>query len=206
VIRVRPGQPPFMQKNVPKYTPDWMATISVWAEASRRDVTYALCNDRRSLLWFANQRAVEYHPTLVRAGTSHPTYLVLDLDPPAGDAFPNVVRAAVVVRQALTDAGLAGVVKTSGSKGLHVFVPLNDRVTIEEAAAGSEGKSGDAEGGLTRRKKLRNALIRRDRKIPKGSGSSRVAGRASCGSRNGSEAASNELETNISCPRRKMKL
>ena len=145
VIRVRPGQQPFMQKNVPKYTPDWMATTSVWAETSRRDVTYALCNDRRSLLWFANQRAVEYHPPLVRAGTNHPTYLVLDLDPPAGDAFPHVVRAAVVVRQALTDAGLAGVVKTTGSKGLHVFVPLNDRVTIEEAAAATRALATRAE-------------------------------------------------------------
>ncbi len=94
VIRVRPGQQPFMQKNVPAYTPDWVRTTTVWAEASRRDVTYALCEDRRTLLWLANQRAVEYHPTLVRDGASHMTHLVLDLDPPAGDAFPRVVRAA----------------------------------------------------------------------------------------------------------------
>src|SRR6476469_1929926 len=64
VVRVRPGQPQFMQKNVPKYTPEWVRTTSVWAEASKREVSYALCNDRRTLLWFANQRAVEYHPTL----------------------------------------------------------------------------------------------------------------------------------------------
>src|SRR3954463_3389013 len=64
VIRVRPGQAPFMQKNVPKYTPPWVRTVTVWAESSRREVSYALCNDRRTLLWFANQRAVEYHPTL----------------------------------------------------------------------------------------------------------------------------------------------
>src|SRR5205085_2066070 len=66
VIRVTRGQAPFMQKNVPKYTPEWVATIPLWAEASHRMVSYALCNDRRTLLWFANQRAVEYHPTLVR--------------------------------------------------------------------------------------------------------------------------------------------
>src|ERR687892_494694 len=65
VIRVVRGQKPFMQKNVPKYTPDWVQTESVWAEASQRQVAYALCNDRRTLLWFANQRAIEYHPTLV---------------------------------------------------------------------------------------------------------------------------------------------
>ena len=54
VIRARPGQAPFMQKNLPKYTPDWVRTTTVWAEASKRDVTYALCDDRRTLLWFAN--------------------------------------------------------------------------------------------------------------------------------------------------------
>ncbi|MGH8967362.1 MAG: ATP-dependent DNA ligase, partial [Actinomycetes bacterium] len=144
VIRVRPGQQPFMQKNVPKYTPDWVRTTTVWAEASRREVTYALCDDRRTLLWFANQRAVEYHPTLVRDRADHATHVVLDLDPPAGDAFPHVVRAAALVRQALADAGLAGAVKTSGAKGLHVFVPL-DRVGIEEAAAATRALAARAE-------------------------------------------------------------
>src|SRR5215210_2345038 len=114
VIRVHSGQEPFMQKNVPKYTPEWVRTVKLWAEASKRDVTYALCNDRRTLLWFANQRAVEYHPTLVR--TEQPdrvTHLVLDLDPPDGNAFSMAVRTAHLVRQALADVGLQGAVKTS---------------------------------------------------------------------------------------------
>ncbi|HEX7168790.1 MAG TPA: hypothetical protein VF230_17570, partial [Acidimicrobiales bacterium] len=67
VIRVHRGQEAFMQKNVPKYTPDWVRTVTFWAETSKRHVSYALCNDRRTLLWFGNQRAVEYHPTLVTA-------------------------------------------------------------------------------------------------------------------------------------------
>ena len=58
VIRVHRGGAPFMQKNVPKYTPDWVPTVHLWAETSHRDVAYALCNDRRTLLWFANQRRV----------------------------------------------------------------------------------------------------------------------------------------------------
>ncbi|MHA6794334.1 non-homologous end-joining DNA ligase [Pseudonocardia bannensis] len=135
VIRVRPGQQPFMQKNLPKYTPEWVPRTTVWAEASRREISYPLCNDRRTLLWLANQRAVEYHPTLVLDRAAHPTHMVLDLDPPAGDAFGHVVGAARLVRQALADAGLAGAVKTSGAKGLHVFVPLDDQVKIEDAAA-----------------------------------------------------------------------
>src|SRR5262249_56115154 len=73
----------------------------LWAEASKREVSYALCNDRRTLLWFANQRAVEYHPMLVRVGHwEHPTYLILDLDPPEGGAFGLAVRAAALIRPA----------------------------------------------------------------------------------------------------------
>lgn len=136
VIRVHRGEAPFMQKNVPKYAPEWIRTVPFWAESSRREVSYALCNDRRSLLWFANQRAVEYHPTLVRVDRpDRLTHLVLDLDPPAADGFKMAVRAARVVREVLTDVGLEGVVKTSGAKGVHVFVPLDDQAPLDESAA-----------------------------------------------------------------------
>ena len=152
VIRVRQGQAPFMQKNLPKYAPSWIRTVGVWAERSRREVTYALCDDRRTLLWFANQRAVEYHPTLMLAGERDaPTCLVLDLDPPPGDGagsaagFRAAVGAAHLVRQALDDAGLAGAVKTSGAKGVHVIVPLGPGVTAEEAAAATRALAARAE-------------------------------------------------------------
>ena len=125
VIRVRAGQQPFMQKNVPDYAPPWIRTVTLWAESSKREVRYALCDDRRTLLWFANQRAVEYHPTLYRADhMDRPTYLVLDIDPPSGGEFGYVVAAAKLIRQALADVGLAGAVKTSGAKGVHVYVPI----------------------------------------------------------------------------------
>lgn len=136
VIRALRGQKPFMQKNVPKYTPDWIATTPVWSAASKREIAYALCNDRRTLLWLANQRAVEFHPTLFRIPeTDAPTHLVLDLDPPEGGAFGSVVAAAELVRQALAGAGLAGAVKTSGSKGVHIFVPVTGASTEEVALA-----------------------------------------------------------------------
>ena len=94
VIRVRAGQQPFMQKNVPDYAPPWIRTVTMWAESSKREVRYALCDDRRTLLWLANQRAVEYHPTLFLAGQmDRPTYLVLDIDPPAGGEFGHAVAA-----------------------------------------------------------------------------------------------------------------
>ena len=146
VIRVVRGQEPFMQKNVPKYTPPWVKTVSLWAEASKRDVSYALCNDRRTLLWFANQRAVEYHPSLMLAGRwDSPTHLILDLDPPAADAFPQAASAAQLVRQALSDAGLVGAVKTSGAKGVHVFVPIEAQATIDDMAAATRAIAARAE-------------------------------------------------------------
>jgi DNA ligase D len=146
VVRVLRGQAPFMQKNVPKYTPSWVRTVPLWAETSKREVSYALCNDRRTLLWFANQRAVEYHPTLIRADRwDRATYLVLDIDPPSADAFRSAVSAARLVREALAEAGLAGAVKTSGAKGVHVFVPIDTQATIEEVAAATRALAARAE-------------------------------------------------------------
>ena len=134
VIRVRAGQQPFMQKNLPDYAPAWIRSVTLWAESSRREVRYALCDDWRTLLWLANQRAVEYHPTLFLAGhPDRPTCLVLDIDPPPGGPFGHAVAAAHLVRAALADLGLAGAVKTSGSKGVHVYVPVD--ASAEEAAA-----------------------------------------------------------------------
>jgi DNA ligase D len=146
VIRVLRGQAPFMQKNVPKYTPSWVRTVPLWAETSKREVSYALCNDRRTLLWLANQRAVEYHPTLIHADRwDRPTHLVLDLDPPVADAFPLAVRAAQLVRHALAEVGLVGAVKTSGAKGVHVFVPVEAKATIDDVAAATRAIAARAE-------------------------------------------------------------
>ncbi|MFG1603943.1 non-homologous end-joining DNA ligase [Actinoplanes sp. NPDC049265] len=145
VTRVLRGQDAFVQKNLPKYTPDWVERTSVWAEASHREVSYALCNDIRTLLWFGNQRAIEYHPALMLAGSHHPTHLIMDLDPPEGGAFTQVVDAAQLVRRVLDDAGLGHAVKTSGSKGLHIFVPLTDDVPIEDVAAATRATAARAE-------------------------------------------------------------
>lgn len=145
VIRVLRGQAPFMQKNVPRYTPSWVRTVQLWAETSKRDVSYALCNDRRTLLWFANQRAVEYHPALVRVDhLDRPTYLVLDLDPPSAEGFTAAVRAAQLVREVLDGVHLSGAVKTSGAKGVHVFVPVAD-AGFEEVAAAARAVAARAE-------------------------------------------------------------
>lgn len=145
VIRLLRGQEPFMQKNLPKYTPEWVQRAEVWAEASHRKVSYGLCNDRRTLMWFGNQRAIEYHPALMLAGDHRPTHLIMDLDPPDGGGFGAAVGAARLVRQVLADIGMAGAVKTSGSKGLHVFVPLDGTSPADEVAAATRAVAARAE-------------------------------------------------------------
>jgi bifunctional non-homologous end joining protein LigD len=146
VVRVLRDQAPFMQKNVPKYTPDFVRTVTVWAESSRREVSYALCNDRQTLLWFANQRAVEYHPTLMRAGSwDSPEFMVLDIDPPSAAEFGQAVAAAMLVQSVLNSTGLAGAVKTSGAKGVHVFVPLATGQGSADAAAATRAIAAMAE-------------------------------------------------------------
>jgi DNA ligase D-like protein (predicted polymerase) len=145
VKRVRPGQPPFMQRNVSKGAPDWVRTVAVWSWGAHREVHQVLCDDRRTLLWLANQRAVEFHVPFFRAGEENrPTGIVLDLDPPEGADFAVVVQAAELVRRALDDAGLAGAVKTSGSKGVHVVVPVRD-AGPEDAAAATRALAARAE-------------------------------------------------------------
>lgn len=144
VIRVRPGQRPFMQKNLPEYTPSWVPRVQLWAESAKRDVTYALGNDRRTLLWLANQRAVEFHPGLSTIDRpDYPTHLVLDIDPPE-ESFLLAVDAALLVRAALADVGMLGAVKTSGAKGVHVFVPITG-ATSEEVAAATRALAARAE-------------------------------------------------------------
>lgn len=139
VVRARLGQAPFMQKNLPAHAPDWIRTTTVWANASKREVRYPVCDDRRTLVWLANQRAVELHPALARVESDHQSHLVLDLDPPddveRDDGFQMAVAAALLVRQVLEDAGLSGAVKTSGAKGVHVFVPLADDAEPPDVAA-----------------------------------------------------------------------
>jgi bifunctional non-homologous end joining protein LigD len=148
VVRARLGQAPFMQKNLPKHAPDWIRTTTVWANASKREVHYPVCDDRRTLVWLANQRAVEYHPALMPVDSDRQSHLILDLDPPDDveplDGFRMAVAAALLVRQVLDDAGLSGGVKTSGAKGVHVFVPLTEEAEVPDVAAATRALAAHA--------------------------------------------------------------
>jgi bifunctional non-homologous end joining protein LigD len=147
VVRVLRGQAPFMQKNLPAYAPGSIPTLEIATQDGKRVVRYPVCDNRETLLWFANQRAVEFHPTLfLGRAFDAPTHLVVDLDPPAGsDAFARAVQAALLVREALSDAGMTALAKTSGAKGVHVVVPLEPGQSAMDVAAATRAVAARSE-------------------------------------------------------------
>jgi bifunctional non-homologous end joining protein LigD len=128
------GQKGFMQKDVVKGFPPWLQR----AEAPKKDGTvhYPLVSDERSLLWLANQNCITPHVFASRVPELfHPDVLVVDLDPSADEA-PDVLRAAALgVRDLLKEIGLPSWVKTSGSKGFHIAVPLDGKADFDEVAS-----------------------------------------------------------------------
>jgi bifunctional non-homologous end joining protein LigD len=132
------GQHRYFQKDTPRYAPDWIRTVSIHAESAKRTVRYVLCNDRRTLAWLGNQAAVEFHPSPVRVQRlDRLDLLIFDLDPPR-DRYPAVVDVAMVLHEILEELHLPSGVKTTGSKGLHVVVPLQRRFTQDQVRRAGE--------------------------------------------------------------------
>jgi bifunctional non-homologous end joining protein LigD len=120
----------FFEKNAPLHRPDWVKTAPVWSESNKRTINYLLANDLPTLVWIANLASIELHPSLsLSTDIATPTMIVFDLDPgpPA-----NIIQCAQVglwVREVFDHFGLQTFPKTSGSKGLQIYVPLNTKTT-----------------------------------------------------------------------------
>ncbi len=119
--------PYFYEKECPARHPVWLATTPVYGEHGRRDIVhFCVVNDLPSLIWIANLASLEYHVLLARADKiTSPTAMVFDLDPGPGRNILDCARVALLIREFLEGLGLGGFPKTSGGKGLHLYVPLN---------------------------------------------------------------------------------
>jgi len=124
----------FFQKDVSRNPPPpWVETVPIRSESTGKTGRYVVCQDARTLLYLANLGCIEMNPWNSRVGAlDNPDYLVLDLDP-VDLPFANVVEAAIATRKLLDRAGAESLCKTSGKRGLHVFVPLGARYTDDEA-------------------------------------------------------------------------
>jgi bifunctional non-homologous end joining protein LigD len=123
---------PFFEKNAPMHRPEWVKTAPIWSEGNRRTVHYVLCNDLSTLVWLANLAALELHPSLALAkDIKCPTEMVFDLDPGAPATIVQCCQVGLWVREIFEHFGLQSFPKTSGSKGLQIYVPLNTPTTFE---------------------------------------------------------------------------
>ena len=123
---------PFFEKNAPMHKPDWVKTVPVWSGSNRRTVHYVLCDDLATLIWLANLAALELHPSLALAkDITSPTVMVFDLDPGPPANIVQCCQVAIWLRQIFEHLGLESFPKTSGSKGMQLYVPLNTPTTFE---------------------------------------------------------------------------
>ncbi|WP_144491254.1 MULTISPECIES: DNA ligase D [Bacillus] len=117
----------FYQKSTPDYAPDFVLTDEV------DDISYTVCNDPRTLLWLGNQLAMEFHIPFETRDTDRPTEIVFDLDPPSVNEFHLAIEAAKRIKVLLDGLFLTAFIKTSGGKGLQVYIPLKKNAfTYEE--------------------------------------------------------------------------
>lgn len=123
----------FYEKNCPKHRPEWVSTAPIWSEGNHRWMEYCVVQNLPTLVWAANLASLELHTSLSSASAMpHPSSMVFDLDPGAPANIIQCCQVALWIRDAFSHFGLKTFVKTSGSKGLQVYVPLNSGVGYEE--------------------------------------------------------------------------
>ncbi|MFN7140502.1 MAG: non-homologous end-joining DNA ligase [Limisphaerales bacterium] len=123
----------FYEKKCPSHRPDWVNTAKVWSEGNNKDIHYCMCQDLPTLVWAANLADLELHTSLAKyPKVQVPTMVVFDLDPGAPADIVQCCQVGVWIRKIFEALGLESYPKTSGSKGLQVYVPLNTTTTYED--------------------------------------------------------------------------
>jgi bifunctional non-homologous end joining protein LigD len=123
----------FFQKDMPKNTPSWIETIQIYSESVNKDINYMLCQDEAALLYMVNLGCIEINPWLSRSqALDNPDYIAIDLDP-QDVPFEHVIEVAQGVKEVLDQGRIDGYCKTSGSRGLHIYIPLDAKYDYEQA-------------------------------------------------------------------------
>jgi bifunctional non-homologous end joining protein LigD len=123
----------FFQKDAPGFVPEWMRIETMWSEHAQREIRYFICDNEETLLYVANMASIPLHVWSSRASSlQNPDWCILDLDPKE-TPFDRVVRVARKIHELCDKIELPCFVKTSGSTGLHVLVPLARRLTYEQS-------------------------------------------------------------------------
>jgi bifunctional non-homologous end joining protein LigD len=123
----------FYEKRCPRHRPDWVHTVTIYSGRNEGDIDFCVCDDRATLIWVAQLASLELHPSLSHAkDIERPTVLAFDLDPGAPADIIQCCEIGLRLRDMFENLGLQSFPKTSGSKGLQVYVPLNRKVSYAE--------------------------------------------------------------------------
>ncbi len=123
----------FFEKNAPMHRPDWVRTAPVWSGSNQRTINFILANDLATLVWIANLASIELHPSLALAvDVAMPTMIVFDLDPGPPADIVQCAQVGLWVRDIFDHFGLQSFPKTSGSKGMQIYIPLNTKTSYEQ--------------------------------------------------------------------------
>ncbi|MCE3282785.1 MAG: ligase, partial [Chitinophagaceae bacterium] len=123
----------FYQKDAGGHAPDWVKSVKLYSESADKDIDYIICNDKATLLYLNNLGCIEINPWNSRLGSlEYPDYMVIDLDPSDKNTFEEVVDAALATKEVLDKAGATAFCKTSGSSGLHIYVPLGAKYNYDQ--------------------------------------------------------------------------
>ena len=124
----------FYQKDNEGNLPDWVATTEIYSESSEKDIEYLLCQNEATLLYMANLGCIEINPWNSRIDNlDNPDYTVIDLDPSDKNTFDEVIEVAQAAKEVMDIAKIDGFCKTSGSSGLHIYIPLGGNYSYDEA-------------------------------------------------------------------------
>jgi bifunctional non-homologous end joining protein LigD len=130
----------FYEKRCPTHRPDWVVTTPVWSGRNEGDIDFCLCEDLPTIVWLANLADLELHTPMARAPEmDHPTMIAFDLDPGPPATIVECAQVALELRRAFAFWGLEAFPKTSGSKGMQVYLPLNTPVTYADTREFSHG-------------------------------------------------------------------
>ncbi len=123
----------FYQKDAGGQAPDWVKSVKLYSESANKDIDYIICNDRATLLYLNNLGCIELNPWNSRLGSlEYPDYMVIDLDPSDKNTFEEVIDAALATKEILDRAKATAYCKTSGSTGLHIYVPMGAQYSYDQ--------------------------------------------------------------------------
>jgi bifunctional non-homologous end joining protein LigD len=123
----------FFQKRSAESFAPWLRTEAIYSEHNQAPINYAVADDRASLLYLTNLGCIDQNPWMSRVGSlDKPDFILIDLDPHEC-AYDRIVEAALLVREKLDIIGLAGYPKTTGGDGMHIYIPIENRYTYEQA-------------------------------------------------------------------------